>query len=269
MNNPYQDLLRAILRYGTVVNSRNGQTKRLTARLVQFTTTPLVSVRKTAWKTSLREWEWFMSGSDAIEDLHPSARHWWEPWAKEYPDGKHRVRFNYGHQFRCASGSDGGASPKDQVRLLVDGIREHPNSRRNLITTWNTADMTHPSCPITNCHGTVIQAFVEPAGLALTTYQRSADVVCGLPHNWIQYWAFLLWLAHQTGQLPLSLTWIGGDCHIYQQHYELAQRIVDASAPADAPGFVYRPTGQDFKADDFTLTTAYIPVLTENAEMVV
>src|SRR5690606_26897284 len=126
-------------------------------------------------------------GSEDIKDLHPSVRPWWEPWANI----EGQVLFNYSDQFRAFAGTDGRVV--DQIEYLIDGIKNHPYSRRNVITTWNAADMTNPACPITNCHSTVTQAFVNPDNsLHLVTYQRSVDVICGLPHNWIQYWSFLL-----------------------------------------------------------------------------
>ena len=127
-----------------------------------FKSTPLVSTRRTAWLNALREWEWFMSGSNDINNLHEKVHHWWQPWA----DKEGYINYNYSAQFRGAMGSalDTRGSPieLDQIKYLQDAIKNHPYSRRSVITTWNAADMTALDCSITNCHGTVIQAFVEP-----------------------------------------------------------------------------------------------------------
>jgi thymidylate synthase len=256
----YQRLLRDLGTRGTALLTRNDRVKRLVAWPVTFYATPLVSVRKTAWRNALREWEWFMAGSNDVNDLHPAVRPWWQPWA----DGVGEVTFNYGVQFRHF-----GEEGFDQIEHLIAGIRDHPNSRRNVVTTWNPVDMADSRCPITNCHGTVIQAFVERAGLTLVTYQRSADVVCGVPHNWVAYWAFLLWLSHRTGHRPHALTWIGGDVHLYQEHDAIAADILKAPPDLAPPEMVYMPTGSEFKADDFALDRAYLPVVTTKARMVV
>lgn len=259
----YQETLGTLVDDGSQIRTRNSNCKRLVAVTHKFTASPLVCVRKTAWKNALREWEWFMNGSNFIEDLHPSVQHWWRPWAEENGE----IHFNYSRQFRSFSGDCGNV---DSVEVLIEGIRLHPFSRRNVITTWNTSDMNNPSCRITNCHGTVIQAFVGASGgLSLVTYQRSADFVCGVPHNWIQYWAFLLWLAHRTDRKPKMLTWIGGDVHLYEQHYELADKILCTEANLSPPNLVYTPTSEEFIADDFTLDGPYNPVVTDRAEMVV
>lgn len=264
----YKDLIRELLEFGDPVTARNGNTVRVDTVITAFNMTPLVSVRKTAWKNALREWEWFMSGSNNIKDLHPAVRHWWEPWAG--PDG--RVMFNYGQQFRHARGTDGGADDRDQIAYLLDGIRKHPHGRRHVLTTWNAADMVHASCPITNCHGTVIQFFVSSdQRLSMTMYQRSVDVIAGLPHNWIQYWAFLLWVGHKTQFKPDLFKWIGGDVHLYDKHRELAKKILDQPIGNGPPNLVYNAPGPDpeFRADHFSLDGPYISGFTEKAELIV
>lgn len=267
MDTVYLDLLRRVLTDGEEVVTRNDRVRRLVAEKVEFTSTPLVCVRRTAWKNCLREWEWFMSGSMDINDLHPSVRPWWEPWAVGCAGGR-VVPSNYSSQFRRFYGEDG--YPFDQIDALVRGVRDHPNSRRNVITTWNTADMNSPDVTITNCHGTVIQAFVSPSNqLTLVTYQRSVDIVCGLPHNWLQYWAFLLWLAWQTGREVGKLVWVGGDVHLYDAHRELAEKILRQSPTLATPQLVFRPSSQNFQAEDFGLDREYVPSLTDRAEMIV
>lgn len=257
---------------GVTVKTRNETVRRINVRpFFKFDHTPLVRVRKTAWKSALREWEWFMSGSDDVAELHGTVRPWWKPWA----DRAGRVRHNYSRQFRYFRGHEWAV---DQIAGLIDGIKNHPFSRRNVITTWNTADMLDPRTPITNCHGTVIQAFVCPESneLSLFTYQRSADVVCGVPHNWIQYWAFLMWLARRTGWLVGSLEWVGGDVHVYPQHDEIVRKVLAVPGrrpkPNEYPAFpalTYSPSGDEFRADDFALAGPYEPIVTDRAEMVV
>ena len=275
----YARLIRDCLE-GYKLTTRNAECYRVRNRMLNFTSTPLVSARRTAWRNCLREWEWFMSGSNHIADLHQSVRAWWEPWA----DKRGEVQANYSKQFREFSGATLNPTPDpygeepwcqelwtvDQIGYLIGSIKDHPSSRRAVITTWNTAEMTQDDCPITNCHGTVIQAFCEGNLLHLTTYQRSCDVVCGVPHNWFQYAAFHLWLAARTGKRVGELTWIGGDVHVYAEHEDLARRIAEA-APlcGPTPTLVYTPTSEEFLADDFSLEGEYRPVIEEKARMIV
>ncbi|MBX9623828.1 MAG: thymidylate synthase [Gemmataceae bacterium] len=264
----YAELVTGVWDKGSRVITRNSPCRRLAVVLAKFSSTPLVSARKTAWKNALREWEWFMSGSNRIEDLHPDVRKWWEPWADEYGV----VRSNYGYQFTTPPvWSDDGPTA---IQYLLETVRDHPFSRRAVVTTWNHSDMTDPLCKITNCHGTIIQAFVCPDTnkLSLATYQRSADVVLGLPHNWVQYWAFLLWLAHRTGRAVGELAWVGGDVHVYEEpSHEAAVKAIRINAPDCllTPQFVYTPTSDHFKADDFALDREYRPLPCGPVKMVV
>jgi thymidylate synthase len=262
----YQNLIRRLLTSGERVRTRNGNCRRLLWERLTFSATPLIALRRTAWRNCLREWEWFMSGSSFIQELHPTVRHWWQPWA----DDNGEVLFNYSHQLRAFQGN---RRQIDQVGFLLQGVREHPFSRRNCATTWNAAEMADPDCPITNCHGSWIQLAVDTENrLHLRTFQRSVDVVCGLPHNWLQYWGFLLWLAHHGGRQVGSLVWEGGDNHLYQQHEELACRLlaVDLKELSPTPALVYdREANENFRADDFSLSAVYAPVLEDRAEMVV
>jgi len=266
----YAALVSACLVDGDRVRTRNSDVRRVTAHTLKFTSTPLIGVRKTSWKLALREMEWVLSGSNNINDLHPSVHHWWKPWASASGE----IYFNYGEQLRRFTAVDprtGYLGQYDQVGELVKNLRDHPNSRRLVMTTWNPAEMNHPDCPITNCWGSIIQVFsYGDRYLELVTYQRSVDVVCGLPHNLIQMWAFMKWLASRTGMGVGRLKWIGGDCHVYSDHYELAEKILDNTHNCKpTPTLCYNPTSEEFKADDFSLDIQYEPVLTETAVMVV
>ncbi len=266
INEKFAGLLDQILVTGSEVNTRNSITKRVRNQMVSFNQTPLVSVRKTSWRNALREMEWFLSGSSNIDDLHPKVQHWWEPWA----DGYGAVDNNYGAQFRGACGYT--TQFFDQIKYTIDTLKGHPNSRRNVITTWNTADMVHKDTPIPNCHGTVIQMFVEPDdSVHMTMYQRSGDMVVGVPHNWIEYWALLQYFSHQCGKEVGSFTWIGGDCHIYKDHYSIAETIVKSVRDQAIPTaeLVYKPTSDTFKHEDFSLTEVYTPFIKESVKMVV
>ena len=257
----YIDLVHSCLAGGKVT-TRNARTFRSLSHQYSFNTAPLVSVRKTPWRLALREWEWFMTGSHNINDLHESVRHWWKPWAvKEI-----WIPYNYSNQFRHFQ----GAREIDQIAAVVEGIKGHPFSRRNVLTSWNPHDMRRPECPITNCHTSFAQFSVDNDNkLHYHTIQRSADVIVGLGANWIQSWAFLMWMAHMTGHSVGTMTWSGVDCHIYEAHEQVAIKVSQAAEPDRRPSLVYSPTSSEFKADDFSLDGPYIPIVTDKVEMIV
>lgn len=209
----YLDALAQVEFMGTLKPGRNGDTVSYYAvDEMKFTQTPLVTLRKTAWKMAIREMEWFMSGDPKCpEELLP----WW----KDQLDENGYYFGGYSQQFRaCETGFSEGF---DQIKYLLESIKEHPNSRRACLTTWNPWEMAHitelnanPKTP-TACHSSFVQLHVCEGRLHLFSYQRSADMLLGLPHNWIQSWALLLWFAHWAKLEPGSLMWKIGDAHIY------------------------------------------------------
>lgn len=261
INKTYQNMILNIMSLGDEIQGRNSITKRLNSLQATFTSTPLISIRSTAWKNAIREFEWMLSGSSNINDLHNNVKHWWEPWA----DDEGEITFNYGKQFRSFEGS---SSEMDQIQYLIDNIKNNPYSRRNVITTWNTTEMT--MAPIANCHGSLITATVDSKDkLHLTMVQRSADMILGVPHNWVQYWAFLLYLAHHCNKNIGSFHWYGVDCHIYKDHYQVANKIINTNSDIDSPKLIYTPTSKEFKADDFSLDSKYNSIIKDRIKMVV
>lgn len=267
-NAAFHDLIDMVLMCGKPIPGRNGNTRRIAFASYAFSETPLVSLRKTAWRNAILEWEWFMSGSENINDLDPRVRHWWEPFVGV---DKSTLFYNYGHAFRRGSEIDYHDRRRtDQVQIAIDTVKEHPYSRRNVITTWIPEHVHSGLMNPTNCHGTSIQLFCDQDNvLSMGMFQRSCDVVLGLQHNWLQYWAFLLWLARETDKTPGHFHWVGGDVHIYEAHLGVAEHIHALSPLAEVPSLVISPEKGPFRAADFSLDGQYVPLLTEPVEMLV
>lgn len=264
IDHQFLELIRQIYVNGSEITTRNSKVKRLTGLTLKVDRTPLISIRRTAWKNSLREWEWFMSGSNNIYDLHEKVRPWWQPWCNVLGN----ILFNYSKQFREFHGD---SRKVDQIEYVIDSIKNHPNSRRAVISTWNTADMTNKFNVLTNCHNSLTQFFVEPDNsLHMNTYQRSCDVVLGFPHNLTQQWAFLIWVAHLTNKSVGSIMWTIGDAHIYEEHYDMVEEIFKTDINyVDTPNLVYNPTSTEFKASDFSLDKEYKPLIKKSIKMVI
>jgi thymidylate synthase len=69
-------------------------------------------------------------------------------------------------------------------------------------------------------------------GVSLELYQRSADMFLGVPFNIASYSLLLHYIAHALNMKPLEFIWVGGDCHIYNNHIdqmnEQVERMFDA-----------------------------------------
>lgn len=225
----YQKIVRQIHEEGDLIETRNHLCKScFDLDLITITQTPLVTLRKTAWKKALRELEWFMSGDvKCPEELLD----WWNGQL----DGHGHYHRGYSEQFRNSRVSHQlGRKGFDQVEYILNGLRNNPNSRRLVMTTWNPWDMAHitelndnpnvPSC----CHASMIQYFVREDYLHAYHYQRSADVLLGLPHNLIQHWALLIYFARHAGLKVGSLRYQIGDAHLYQHesHIETVKQLI-------------------------------------------
>jgi len=238
----YAKLIAQVLSADNKIQTRNHETyclfnPRITAQ--EFTEFPLVTLRNTAAMKSLAEMAWFISGELKCPE---NLLDWWK--GQLCPNGN--LYFSYGWQFRQAPDSNGADC--DQWFYLIETLKQHKNSRRAVISLWNTGDMLNicdendnPNTP-TNCHGTVIQANITKGKLNLEVYQRSADLLLGVPHNWTQYWAMLTFLAYHCEVEIGSLFWTFGDLHIYNEetHKQVCGDIFDYS--------LTRPTRADTQA---------------------
>lgn len=258
----YQSLIAYVDSCGDELVTRNAKVKSVCdAPPVFFDQTPLITLRKTAWKKAIREMEWFLSG-DTMCPLE--LNDWWEA---QLTNGMYRG--GYSNQFRQSGSPTTHHQQFDQVKYVLEGLRNNPNSRRLVMTTWNPYDMAHitelnrnsntPTC----CHSTIIQCFVRNQELHMTSYQRSADILLGVPHNWCQTWAMLMYFAHHANLKVGSLRWLFGDLHLYQEesHIEVARQLLNVPLDQhlDNPlDLVYKPSNSlgavpEFKAIDFAL----------------
>lgn len=211
----YKEILDHVIILGEEVPTRNGIAITSFNVHMSFQSFPCVTLRKTAYKNSFKEMEWFLSGSTNINDLDPSVRKWWGPWA----DSSGRIKNSYGENF-----INNGFN---QVSKIIEQINQDPYSRRHVLSLWDTEKMLSKETPLANCHGTVIQFFVDLGNnLYITMYQRSADLIMGVPHNWTQYWALGSYVSSQTKTKLKEFNWYGGNCHIYKDHLDVAYKIL-------------------------------------------
>jgi thymidylate synthase len=241
---------------GVEVVTRNALCKRIPFFYYEFTSLPLVTLVPVAVKKALLEMAWFLNPQPTT--CPEVLRDWWAGQLDS--DGFYVC--GYGDQLRRFSTPLGSY---DQVEEIIEQLKNHPYSRRNLLTTWNPAEMSsiaevndNPKTPAT-CHLTMVQFFVDPDGsLTVTDYQRSGDVLAGVKHNWVQHWAFFTWLAHRAGLTLKKMIWIGGDLHIYQEesHLRVAQAVMDEYPEfitTIRPKLAYTPTSEDFNPNDFSV----------------
>lgn len=170
---------------------------------------PLITSKKTHFKSVLEELLWFLRGETNISTLNASI---WDSWINENGD----LGPIYGKQWRDFGGVD-------QIESLIDGIISDPTSRRLIVSAWNPPEI--PDMALAPCH-TMFQVYVRDYHLDLQVYQRSADLFLGVAFNIASYSLLVHILASITGYIPGKLTWIGGDTHLYVNHFEQAKELI-------------------------------------------
>ncbi|WP_411841848.1 thymidylate synthase [Salinicoccus sp. HZC-1] len=121
----------------------------------------------------------------------------------------------YGRQWRAWEGPDGSFT--DQLKNVVESIKNNPDSRRHIVTAWNPAEIDSMALP--PCHA-FFQFYVNDGKLSLQLYQRSADVFLGVPFNIASYALLLHLVARECNLEPADFVHTFGDAHIYSNHLD-------------------------------------------------
>lgn len=237
---------------------------------------PLVTTKRTFWKGVIEELLWFLRGETNIKPLQDAGVHIWDEWADE----EGNLGPVYGQMWR--KWPDGKGGWVDQLENVLDLMRNSPHSRRNVVSAWNPTLLPDASKShleniadgkqvLPPCH-TLWQVMVDGNGQAhMTLYQRSADLFLGVPFNIASYSALLIYLCHVTGLKARSFTWMGGDCHLYHNHFNQVQELLTRE-PRPLPNLaIATPPSipvEELTADDFLLMH-YDPMPAIKAEVAV
>jgi thymidylate synthase len=251
----YLNLLQHILDTGSDKSDRTGTgTRSVFGYQMRFDLNegfPLVTTKKCHLKSIIYELLWFLQGDTNIGYLKEHNVKIWDEWADENGD----LGPVYGKQWRSWQGA--GGEEIDQVKDVIQQLKNNPDSRRIIISAWNVADL--PSMRLMPCH-CLFQFYTVPAAagrrkLSCQLYQRSADVFLGVPFNIASY-ALLTMMIAQVCDMDLGdFVWTGGDTHLYSNHFEQAQLQLTRT-PFQLPQMKINPAVKDifdFKFEDFEL----------------
>ena len=172
---------------------------------------PMMTTKKLHLRSILHELLWFLKGSTNIKYLTDNKVTIWNEWARE--DGE--LGPVYGYQWRSWPKPDG--SHIDQIRQVVESIRNNPDSRRHIVSAWNVGDLDKMALP--PCH-LLFQFYVANGELSCQMYQRSCDIFLGVPFNIASYALLTRMMAQVTGLKPGEFAHTLGDAHIYRNHLD-------------------------------------------------
>ena len=246
----YLQLLQHILDNGHVKSDRTGtgtiSTFGYQMRFDLSEGFPLVTTKKVHLKSIIHELLWFLAGDTNVKYLQDNGVRIWNEWAD--PDGG--LGHIYGYQWRSWPAYDGTFI--DQISEAVKTIKENPDSRRIIVSSWNVADLDNMNLP--PCHA-FFQFYVSDGKLSLQLYQRSGDSFLGVPFNIASYALLTMMVAQVCGLEPGEFIHTLGDAHIYLNHLEQVKTQLGRE-PRKLPRMKINPDVKDifsFKYEDFTL----------------
>ena len=257
----YLDLLQRILDEGVQKGDRTGTgTISVFGHQMRFNLSegfPLVTTKKVHLKSIIYELLWMINGDTNIRYLNNNKVSIWDEWANEDGD----LGPVYGAQWRNWN-NDG----IDQIRDVVESIKNNPNSRRHIVTAWNPSvlpdekekdfskNIAAGKASLPPCHA-FFQFYVANGRLSCQLYQRSADVFLGVPFNIASYSLLTMMMAQVCGLEAGDFVHTFGDVHIYNNHIEQV-KLQLSRQPRQLPTMRSNREVKDifaFKYEDFTL----------------
>lgn len=129
------------------------------------------------------------------------------------------------------------ALPINQLERVVKTLKTNPADRRMIVSAWNPADLPDMALPPCHLLYQVVVTGSDLDTLNLVWYQRSVDVMLGLPYNIASYALLMQLLCLETGMKPGLLSGMLGDVHIYEDHLPNARVQVERT-PCALPQIV-------------------------------
>jgi thymidylate synthase len=269
----YLNLISNILENGTWENGRNGKTKAIFGNMMRFSLKdgkiPILTTKKTAWKTCLKELLWFIRGKTNNKLLTEQGVHIWDGnSSREFLDSRGLQEYEvdelgpvYGHQWRYFNAKwqgdthDYSGEGVDQLQYIIDQLKncETRTNRRLVLSAWNPCQLDEMALP--PCH--ILCQFNVHHGnkLSCSMYQRSNDEACGTSFNIASYSFLTHLIAKHCGLEAYEFVYFKGNCHIYEEHVDgLKLQITREPYPFPTVSIKQvRENINDYCVDDFEI----------------
>ena len=286
----YLNLLENILENGTWEEGRNGKTKAIFGSSMRFSLTggqiPILTTKKTAWKTCLKELLWFIRGETDNKILKAQNVHIWDAnGSREFLDSRGLQKYEvdelgpiYGYNWRhfnkpyvtnkqrklssfknLSAWSDEHLIEEDQgvdqLQEIIDQLKDplKRTSRRLIMTAWNPSQLNEMALP--PCH--IFCQFNVHDGnkLSCSMYQRSCDEFLGIPFNIASYSLLTHLLAKHCGLEAYEFIHFMGNCHLYENAIDAAKLQITRE-PHRFPTLTIKQVKEninDYQVEDFEI----------------
>lgn len=234
----YLNLLDDLLVEGNDETGRNGKVKCGFGSAMRFSLEnnkiPILTTKKTAWKTCLKELLWFVSGNTDNKILNQQkVRIWDGNSTKEFMESRGLGHYKegdlgpiYGYQWRnfnapyLGCDHDYSGSGIDQLADVIKCLKdpEQRSSRRMVVSAWNPCQVNEGALP--PCHVLFQFNVVDGNKLSCSLYQRSVDTALGECFNIASYSFLTHLIAKHCDLEAYEFIHYMGNCHIYEEHLE-------------------------------------------------
>jgi thymidylate synthase len=269
----YLNLLKDLMEHGTLEEGRNGSVKTGIGSAMHFSLDngkiPILTTKKTAWKTCLKELLWFIKGQTDNKILNEQNVHIWDgnstPEFMKSRGLEYYIEGDlgplYGYQWRffnapySSCNEDYTGAGVDQLQKVIDDLKnpETRNSRRHVISAWNPCQIDKGVLP--PCHVLFQFNVVDGNKLSCCLFQRSVDEACGKSFNLASYSFLVHLLAKHCDLIAHEFIHFGGNCHIYSEHLEpMKEQITRTPYPFPTVEILNkRENINDYVLEDFKL----------------
>lgn len=205
---------------------------------------PLVTTRKSYFKSAIAEMIGYLRGYDNASDFRKLGTKTWDAnanlnpeWlANPYRKGEDDCGFIYGKVARNFPKPDGGSV--DLLRKIVNDLRAGVDDRGEILTFYHPG-VFHMGC-LRPCMYSHHFSLLEDT-LYLNSTQRSCDVPLGLNFNMVQVYFLLAIMAQITGKKPGKAYHKIVNAHIYEDQLDLMKNVQLKREPYESPKLNINP----------------------------
>ena len=246
----YLDLSQRIVNEGVWIENKRTNKRCLTVINADLTYDvargefPLVTTRKSFYKSAIAEIIGYIRGYDNAADFRKLGTKTWDANANDNADwlasphrkGTDDCGFIYGKVGRNFPKPDGGSI--DLLRKIVDDLSNGVDDRGEIYTFYHPGAF-HMGClrPCMYSHHFSLLGDT----LYLNSTQRSCDVPLGLNFNMVQVYFLLAIMAQITGNKPGQAYHKIVNAHIYEDQLELMRDVQLKREPLQAPKLIINP----------------------------